>query len=102
MSVARGTMTDQHSDLKGKTDNPVQIHVQCTRPATGTWLKCWLTSRDNELSELRRESYKTARTQRHRQIQKSTCTPPLRAGSSLPRSFVTPLGSAWLDGGNAS
>ena len=56
-----------------------------TRPATGTWLKCWLTSRDNELSELQRESYKTARTQTQTNT-KVSVRAAAPAGSSVPTS----------------
>lgn len=56
------TGTDQDSALKETRGDPSQHDTGWGRPATGTWLKCWLTPRDSKLTELQREGYKTAGT----------------------------------------
>lgn len=46
-------------------------------PARGTWFKCWLTSRDKELIELERDSYRqqeVKQTESREQKHKTTDT----------------------------
>lgn len=33
-----------------------EVLAASVSPATGTWCRCWLTSRDSELTELQRDS----------------------------------------------
>lgn len=99
----RGRQRHVHGDQPAqrsqrKDRQPAQGHGQRSRPATGTWLRCWLTSRDNELRELQRESYKTARTHTDTDKSRPTCASRLQAGSFIPESFTRPRDAAQLTG----